>query len=119
MEKVLEVSKRIWQAMHEEDIDTLNELVCENAKYVHMGVTLDHHGEVDVIKNRGIVYKDIAFENADVLEIAQTTIVYTKLKLTAVVGGNEVVNPFVVTEVYVKDNGKYKMASMSYTRINY
>ena len=42
MKQVLEVSKRIWKAMHEMDIETLKELVHEDAKFVHMGVTLSH-----------------------------------------------------------------------------
>ncbi|MFV0394740.1 MAG: hypothetical protein ACK5LC_10145 [Coprobacillaceae bacterium] len=46
-------------------------------------------------------------------------VVLTKLKLTAVVAGNEVVNPFVVTEVYDDNKGEIKLASLSYTRINY
>jgi hypothetical protein len=30
--------------------------------------------------------------------------------------GNEVTNPFIVTEVYVKENGKWKMGSLSFTK---
>lgn len=36
--------------------------------------------------------------------------------LLAVVGGNEVTNPFIVTEVYGKEDGKWKMGSLSFTR---
>ena len=35
----------------------------------------------------------------------------------AVVGGNEVVNPFVVTEVYVPQGGAWRLASLSFTRL--
>lgn len=59
MEKVLTISKKIWQAMHEEDIDVLKEYVHQDALFVHMGVTLSRDDELDVIKNRGIVYKNI------------------------------------------------------------
>jgi hypothetical protein len=34
-----------------------------------------------------------------------------------VVGGNEVTNPFVVTEVYVDYGGGWALASMSFTRL--
>jgi hypothetical protein len=37
--------------------------------------------------------------------------------VVAVVGGNEVVNPFTVTEVYVRQGGKWKLASLSFTRM--
>jgi 4-carboxymuconolactone decarboxylase len=33
------------------------------------------------------------------------------------VGGNEVVNPFSVTEVYVQENGKWSLASLSFTKL--
>lgn len=33
------------------------------------------------------------------------------------VGGNEVINPFNVTEVYVKLDGTWKLASLSFTRL--
>ena len=34
-----------------------------------------------------------------------------------VVGGNEVTNPFVVTEVYVRDGEDWTLASLSFTRL--
>jgi hypothetical protein len=37
--------------------------------------------------------------------------------LLAVVGGNEVTNPFIVTEVYVKENEIWKLGSLSFTKI--
>ena len=119
MEKVLELSKKIWDAMQKEDIATFKEWVHEDALFVHMGVTLSRDDELDVIKERRIVYKEIEFEETTVKEIASTIIVLTKLKLTAIVGGNEVTNPFVVTEVYTNSDEGIRLASMSYTRIVY
>jgi hypothetical protein len=40
-----------------------------------------------------------------------------RITLLAVVGGNEVANPFVVTEVYVQQEGGWKLASLSFTRL--
>jgi hypothetical protein len=34
-----------------------------------------------------------------------------------VVGGNEVINPFMVTEVYVQQAGSWKLASLSFTKL--
>ncbi len=119
MEKVLELSRKIWDAMQKEDIPALKEYVHQDALFVHMGVTLSRDDELDVIKERKIVYKEIEFEETTVKEFDSTIIVLTKLKMTAVVGGNEVSNPFVVTEVYTNADNEMKMASMSYTRIIY
>ena len=48
--------------------------------------------------------------------IGTTAILLTKIRLVAVVGGNEVTNPFMVTEVYVKDGGTRELASLSFSR---
>jgi len=37
--------------------------------------------------------------------------------LVAVVGGNEVINPFMVTEVYIKENGKWTMGSLTFSKL--
>jgi len=84
-----------------------------------MGITLSRDGEIEVIKDRGIVYKEIDFQESTIKEMESTVILLNKLKLTAIVQGNEVTNPFVVTEVYTKNGDDLKLASMSYTRINY
>ena len=117
METILKLSRKLWNAMHEENIDFLRDHIHPDAVFVHMGVTLNRDDELDVIKNREIVYQAIAIEDVSTREINKIVIVLTKLKLTAVVGGQEVMNPFVVTEVYTKND--MKLASLSYTRINY
>ena len=46
-----------------------------------------------------------------------TAILLNKITLLAVVGGNEVTKPFMVTEVYKNENGHWKLASLSFTNI--
>jgi hypothetical protein len=87
------------------------------AVFVHMGATLDKNQELDVIKSGGIVYKNVEIQDTSVRLIGATSIVLTKIRLVAVVGGNEVTNPFMVTEVYVQQGGTRKLASLSFTRL--
>ena len=49
--------------------------------------------------------------------IGATAILLNRITLLAVVGGNEVTNPFQVTEVYVKEDGSWKLVVMSFTRL--
>ena len=49
--------------------------------------------------------------------IDNTAILLNKITLLAVVGGNEVTNPFVVTEVYIKEKGKWMLGSLSFTKL--
>lgn len=119
MEKVIEISDKIWQALKEADADKLMDLVHSNAVFVHMGVTLTRDEEMDVLKAGKIIYKDVSFKEKSIHEFDTLVVLLNQVKLTAIVDGNEVINPFVVTEVYTKIKEKLKLASFSYTKINY
>ena len=49
--------------------------------------------------------------------IDATAILLNRSTLLAGVGGNEVINPFMVTEVYVREDGNRKLALLSFTRL--
>lgn len=118
-DKLLKLSKDIWKATLDEDVETLNKLIHHDCKFVHMGVTLKHDEEVEVIKNKIINYQNIDFDKAEVSCFGDTYVVLTKMKLTAIVKGNEAINDFVVTEVYKEFDNEIKMISLAYTKINY
>lgn len=119
MENIVKVSNKIWDAIQNGKIDVLLEFVHPEAVFVHMGVTLSREDEIDVIKSKKIVYKEIDFQEKTVHQMESTVILLNKLELTAIVDGNEVINPFVVTEVYTKNDETLKMASLSFTKITY
>ena len=60
---------------------------------------------------------DVDIQEVSVNIIGTTAILLNKITLLAVVGGNEVTNPFVVTEVYVQESGSWTLASLSFTRL--
>jgi len=49
--------------------------------------------------------------------IDTTAILLNRITLLAVVRGNEVINPFMVTEVYVQQEGNWKLVSLSFTKL--
>jgi hypothetical protein len=57
--------------------------------------------QLDVIKTGRIHYRAVDIKDVSVRFIGSAAIVLTTLQLGSVVDGNEVSNPFVVTEVYV------------------
>ena len=107
--------KRRW--MSERKVDTLAALFHDEAVFVHMGGSMSRDQELGVIKSGGIHYKHAEILDASVRFIGNTAIVLNRIRLDAVVGGNEVTNPFVVTEVYVQQNGTWKLGSLSFTRL--
>ncbi len=119
MEKVIEFSRKIWEAIQKEDVVFLKENVHPDALFVHMGATFTRDDEIEIIRTGRIIYKDIDFQEVTVKSMEATVVLLNKLKLTAIVGGNEVINPFVVTEVYTHVDDVLKLASLSFTRIVY
>lgn len=113
----INLSKQKWQWMADKDVESLDDLFHEEAVFVHMGATMNKEQELNTIKSGGIQYKHTEIEETSIRFVGNTAIVLNKIRLTAIVGGNEVVNPFMVTEVYVPINGKWKLGSLSFTRL--
>jgi hypothetical protein len=116
-QEIINLSKEKWRWMSERKVDSLAALFDEGAVFVHMGGTMSKNQELDVIRSGAIQYKNAQIQETSVRFIDKTAILLNKIRLLAVVGGNEVTNPFVVTEVYVQQNGTWKLGSLSFTRL--
>jgi len=103
--------------MSDKKVDTLNALFDEKAMFVHMGGTWGKTRELEVIKSGMIWYKKAEIYSSSVDIFGNTAILLNDIDLLAVVGGNEVTNPFMVTEVYLKENGKWKMGSLTFSHL--
>jgi hypothetical protein len=117
-QEIVNLSKEKWRWMSERNLDSLDALFHKEAVFVHMGGTMSRSQELAVIKSGGIHYKQADIQEVSVRLIGTTAILLNRIRLLAVVGGNEVTNPFVVTEVYVQQSGTWKLASLSFTRLN-
>jgi len=116
-QELLDLSKKKWRWMSERKVDSLAALFHEQAVFVHMGGSWGTKQELDVIGSGGIHYKHAEIFEASARVIGSTAIVLNRIRLDAVVGGNDVTNPFLVTEVYVKESGAWKLGSLSFTRL--
>ena len=116
-QEIMDLSKDKWQWMAQKNVDLLKNLFHENAVFVHMGGSWGTERELSIIKSGGIWYKQADIHEVSVNIIDNTAILLNRIDLLAVVGGNEVTNPFEVTEVYVKQNGTWKLGSLSFTKL--
>jgi len=119
-QEVISLSKEKWRWMSERNVDSLAALFHDEAVFVHMGGTMSKKQELEVIRSGGIHYKHAEIQEVSVRFIGTTgttAILLNRIRLVAVVGGNEVTNPFVVTEVYVQQGGTWKLGSLSFTRL--
>ena len=117
-QEIVNLSKEKWQWMADKNADKLADLFHEKSMFVHMGGSWGKEQEVNIIKGGMIWYKKADIhEIASVNIIENTAILLNRITLLAVVGGNEVTNPFMVTEVYIKLDGKWKLGSLSFTKL--
>ncbi|HET6994260.1 MAG TPA: nuclear transport factor 2 family protein [Chitinophagaceae bacterium] len=116
-QEIINLSRQKWIWMSDKNVDSLNSLFDEKSVFVHMGGSWGKGPELNVIKSGGIHYKKADIHSASVNIIGNTAILLNNITLLAVVGGNEVTNPFIVTEVYIKGKDKWKLGSLSFTRL--
>ncbi len=114
---VLDLSKSKWTWMADKNVDALNGLFAEKCVFVHMGGSWGKTQELNTIKSGGIWYKKAEVYGASVNIFGNTAILLNDIDLLAVVGGNEVTHAFMVTEVYMKENGKWNMGSLTFSTL--
>lgn len=115
--EITKLSKDKWQWMADKNVEVLDKLFHEKSMFIHMGGTWGKQQEIDVIKSGNIWYKKAEVYSVTVNFIGNTAILLNDIDLEAVVGGKTVTNPFMVTEVYVKENGDWKMGSLTFSRL--
>ncbi len=116
-QEVINLSKNKWRWMANKNVDSLAALFHDKSMFVHMGGSWGKTQEINVIKDGMIWYKKAAIYSVIVNSIGNTIILLNDIDLVAVVGGNEVTNPFMVTEVYVNEKGKWKMGSLTFSKL--
>ena len=116
-QEIINLSKQKWQWMADKNVDSLNVLFDEKSVFVHMGGSWGKQPELNTIKSGGIWYKKAEIYSVSVNIFNNTAILLNDIDLLAVVGGNEVTNPFMVTEVYIKENGKWMMGSLTFSHL--
>ena len=116
-QEIINLSKQKWDWMANKNVDSLTTLFDDKSMFVHMGGSWGKAQELSTIKSGGIWYKKAEVYSVIVNMFGNTAILLNDIDLEAVVGGNTVTNPFMVTEVYIKKNGKWKMGSLTFSHL--
>ena len=116
-QEVINLSKQKWQWMSDKNVDSLGVLFDDKSMFIHMGGSWGKEQEINTIKGGGIWYKKAEVYAVIVNMFGNTAILLNDIDLVAEVGGREVTNPFMVTEVYIKENGKWKMGSLTFSHL--
>ncbi len=116
-QEIIRLSREKWVWMAERRLDALQSLFHEDAVFVHMGGNMTTKQELEVIRTGKIHYKQADIQDVSARIFGSTAIVLSRIRLLAVVGGREVTNPFMVTEVYLKQDGAWKLVQLSFSRL--
>lgn len=116
-QEIINLSTTKWGWMADKKVDSLAALFDDKAMFTHMGGTWGKTQELATIGSGGIWYKKAFVYAVDVRMFDNTAVVLEDMDLQAVVGANEVTNPFMVTEVYVRENGKWKLAQLTFSHL--
>ena len=115
--EIIQLSKQKWDWMADKNVEALNLLFDDKSMFIHMGGSWGKAQEIATIKNGGIWYKKAEVYAVIVNMFGNTAILLNDIDLEAEVGGRTVTNPFMVTEVYVRDKGKWKMGSLTFSHL--
>lgn len=116
-QEVLDLSKTKWTWMSDKNVDALKGLFKDNCVFVHMGGSWGKNRELDIIKGGFIWYKKAEVYSASVNIFDNTAILLNDIDLIATVGGKDAINPFMVTEVYIKEGDKWTMGSLTFSHL--
>lgn len=116
--EIIQLSAKKWQWMSDKNVDSLSVLLHDKSDFVHMGGTWGKAREIDIIKGGFIWYKKAEVYSNAVKFIGNTAVLLSDLDLVAVVGGNDAINPFMVTEVYVKENGQWLLVQLTFSKLS-
>ncbi len=103
--------------MADKDVGSLNALFDDKAMFTHMGGTWGKAQELDTIKSGGIWYKHAEVYAVRVNTFGDMAVALQDIDLQAVVGGRQVTSAFMVTEVFYKQNGQWKMAQLTFSHL--
>lgn len=115
--KLIQLSKDKWQWMADKNVDKLEPLFHDKAKFVHMSGTWKKDEELDIIKTGRIWYKHVKVHDTAVEMFGKTAIVWNRITLEAVVRENAVTTEFTVTEIYQKKGKHWKLLALTFSSV--
>lgn len=116
-ESILQLSKDKWQWMADKNVEKLEKLFDEKAKFVHMSGTWKKAEELDIIKTGSIWYKNATVHDSALEIFGETAIVWNRITLEAIVRGNEAKTEFTVTEVYQKQRQGWTLLALTFSSV--
>jgi len=108
-----------FEAMIKADTATLADLLSPDLTYVHSSGVLESRDEyVEAIRSGKYKYKKVDLEDVKVRAYGDTALVSGKATIDVTSSGNEVHSVLCFLDVWVKQDGKWRMSAWQSTRLN-
>ena len=116
-QEIINLSREKWQWMADKNVDKLAALFHDESKFVHMSDTWKKAEELDIIKTGRIWYKksDVSDVAAEIVD--DVALLWSRIKLTAEVRGNDAITEFTVTEVFRKQGNDWKLLALTFSSV--
>ena len=116
-EHLIELSREKWQWMADKNADKLATLFHDRSKFVHMSGTWKKDEELEIIRSGSIWYKKVDVHDVAAEITNNTAVLWSRITLAAVVRGNDALNEFTVTEVFVKRSKEWKLLALTFSSV--
>ena len=116
--EIKELSKKKWDWMADKDVEKLEKLFHDKAKFVHMSGSWKKDRELEIIETGSIWYKKAEVHDVAVETFGDdTAVLWNRITLTAHVRGDDVSNEFTVTEFYKKEGAQWKLLDLTFSSV--
>lgn len=116
-QELKDLSAQKWTWMSEKNVDKLAPLFHDKSKFLHMSGTWNKDRELEIIKTGSIWYRKATVHDVAVEVTGNTGVVWSRITLESLVRGNEAKVEFTVTEVFVKEGGRWQILALSFSSV--
>lgn len=102
-EKILETSKKFWDAMEHADEAGMRAVADPNCNFVHIGITCKLDQEIEFYTSKAFQPTELIFNSKNVDVYGDTAVVITDCNYGLLLDGKPTTHHFAVTEVYNKN----------------
>lgn len=115
--QVLDASQQFWAAMEAADEAGMRRVAHPNCTFVHIGMTCKLDEEILAYASGMFQPTEIVFHGQSVERYGDTAVVLTDCDYSLRLGGRNTTHHFAVTEVYVEQDGQWKLVQFSFTAL--
>lgn len=118
-EMVLEQSGKFWNALEAADTEGMRAVAAPSCMFVHIGATCGLEEEMRCFTDKVFVPTGVKINSQTTNVYGDAAVVITDCNYALLLNNEETTHHFAVTEVYIRMDGAWKLAQLSFTALVY